>query len=144
MRLALINSFAEHRRRYGSRRLLSELQEQGYAVGRHQLRRLMKAEGLQAIQPRSIIPRTTDSRHGGPFSPNLLLTMEFPTAPGSILVGDITYIPLAGSEWGYLAAWTGRPRWVCSVVKLRVGRWLRTWKKNWFTVHYEKLLAQTN
>lgn len=37
--------------------------------------------------------------------PNLLLTMDLPTAPGKVLVGDITYIPLAGSEWGYLAAW---------------------------------------
>lgn len=101
----MVDSFGEHRRRYGSRRLLSELQEQGYAVGRHQLRRLMKAEGLQAIQPRSFIPRTTDSRHSGPFSPNLLLGMDFPNAPGKVLVGDITYIPLAGSEWGYLAAW---------------------------------------
>ena len=105
LRTAVVDSFAEHRRRYGSRRLLAELQEQGYAVGRHQLRRLMKAEGLQAIQPRSFIPRTTDSRHSGPFSPNLLLGMDFPTAPGKVLVGDITYIPLAGSEWGYLAAW---------------------------------------
>ncbi len=37
LRLALIDSFAEHRRRYGSRRLLAELQEKGYQVGRHQL-----------------------------------------------------------------------------------------------------------
>ncbi len=105
LRQAVVDSFADHRRRYGSRRLLAELQEQGYEVGRHQLRRLMQLEGLQAIQPRSFIPRTTDSRHSGPFSPNLLLAMDFPTAPGKVLVGDITYIPLAGSEWGYLAAW---------------------------------------
>lgn len=105
LRQAVIDSFVDHRRRYGSRRLLTELQEQGYEVGRHQLRRLMQLEGLQAIQPRSFIPRTTDSRHGGPFSPNLLLGLDFPTAPGEVLVGDITYIPLAGSEWGYLAAW---------------------------------------
>ena len=65
----------------------------------------MQAEGLRAIQPRSFIPRTTDSRHQGPFSPNLLLEMDFPAAPGRVLVGDITYIPLVGSEWAYLAAW---------------------------------------
>lgn len=105
LRQAVVDSFVDHRRRYGSRRLLAELQEQGYEVGRHQLRRVMQTEGLQAIQPRSFIRRTTDSRHSGPFSPNLLLTMDFPTAPGKVLVGDITYIPLAGSEWGYLAAW---------------------------------------
>lgn len=105
LRVAMVDSFAEHRRRYGSRRLLTELQEKGHEVGRHQLRRLMQESGLQAIQPRSFIPRTTDSRHSGPFSPNLLLNMGFPTVPGQVLVGDITYVPLAGSNWAYLAAW---------------------------------------
>lgn len=105
LRQAMLTSFADHRRRYGSRRLLTELQEQGFEVGRHQLRRLMQIDGLRAIQPRSFIPRTTDSRHKGPFSPNLLLEVDFPMAPGRVLVGDITYIPLAGSEWVYLAAW---------------------------------------
>jgi hypothetical protein len=33
---------------------------------------------------------TTDSRHQGLFSPNLLLEMDFPAAPGRVLVGDIT------------------------------------------------------
>ncbi len=105
LRQAIRDSFADHRRRYGSRRLLTELQEQGFEVGRHQLRRLMQAEDLRAIQPRSFVPRTTNSNHNGPFCANLLLEMDFPTAPGKVLVGDITYIPLAGSEWGYLAAW---------------------------------------
>ncbi len=27
---------------------------------------------LQAIQPRSFVPRTTNSNHAGPYSPNLL------------------------------------------------------------------------
>lgn len=105
LQAALVDSFAEHRRRYGSRRLLAELQEQGHQVGRHQLRRLMQRANLQAIQPRSFIPRTTNSRHNGPFSPNLLVAANFPTAPGQVLVGDITYVPLAGSQWAYLAAW---------------------------------------
>ena len=97
--------FTDHRRRYGSRRLLTELQEQGHQVGRHQLRRLMQRAGLEAIQPRSFIPRTTNSRHNGPFSPNLLVAAAFPTAPGQVLVGAITYVPLAGSQWAYSAAW---------------------------------------
>lgn len=42
--------FYEHQRRYGSRRLVLDLQEQGYEVGRHQLRKIMKANQLQAIQ----------------------------------------------------------------------------------------------
>lgn len=56
----MLASFGEHRRRYGSLRLLTELQEQGFEIGRHQL---MQAKGLQDIQPRSFILRTTDSNH---------------------------------------------------------------------------------
>lgn len=103
--MAMHESFADHRRRYGSRRLTPEFQEQGYSVGRHQVRRLMRQEGLIAIQPRSFVPRTTDSRHNGPFNANLLLDAPLPTAPGQVLVGDITYIPLAMGGWAYLAAW---------------------------------------
>jgi transposase InsO family protein len=102
---AMQDSFADHRRRYGSRRLTPELQEQGYSVGRHQIRRLMHQEGLVAIQPRSFVPRTTDSRHNGPFSLNLLLGSPLPTAPTQVLVGDITFLPLANGAWAYLAAW---------------------------------------
>ncbi|WP_460957821.1 IS3 family transposase [Spirosoma litoris] len=69
LRQAMLTSFTDHRRRYGSRRLLTELQEQGFEVGRHQLRRLMQAEGLRAIQPRSFIPRTTDIRIAGTMGP---------------------------------------------------------------------------
>ena len=97
--------FYEHQRRYGSRRLLVDLQEEGYEVGRHQLRKLMRDNQLLAIQPRSFVPRTTDSRHAGPFSPNLLLDCPLPIRPGEVLVGDITYLPLLNGEWGYLAGW---------------------------------------
>lgn len=95
--------FHEHERRYGSRRLVLDLQEQGYPVGRHQLRKIMKDNQLQAIQPRSFVPRTTNSNHVGPYSPNLLLDRPAPTRPGEVLVGDITYLALQGGEWAYMA-----------------------------------------
>lgn len=97
--------FYEHERRYGSRRLVLDLQEQGYKVGRHQLRKIMRANQLQAIQPRSFVPRTTNSNHAGPYSPNLLLDQPGPTRPGQVLVGDITYLALQGGEWAYMAGW---------------------------------------
>ncbi|UFH58003.1 IS3 family transposase [Spirosoma sp. KNUC1025] len=65
--------FVQHKRRYGSRRITAELKEQGYVVGRHQVRKFMKQTGLQAIQPKSFVPRTTDSTHGKGYWPNLLL-----------------------------------------------------------------------
>jgi len=57
-------TFAIHKRRYGSCRITAELHEKGHSVGRHQVRMMMKAVGLQAIQPKSFVPRTTDSTHG--------------------------------------------------------------------------------
>lgn len=65
----------------------------------------MQEADLKAIQPRSFIPRTTNSCHDGPLRPNLLLYRDLPTAPSRVLVDDITYLPLANSGWGYLAGW---------------------------------------
>lgn len=56
--------FRTHKRRYGSRRIVAELQDEGHAIGRHQVRSIMKDSGLQPIQPKSFVPRTTDSTHG--------------------------------------------------------------------------------
>ena len=44
--------FQTHRRRYGSRRIGAELKERGYKAGRHKIRKILKQQGLQAIQPR--------------------------------------------------------------------------------------------
>jgi len=105
-RSALKSSFMEHRRRYGSRRLVPELREAGFSAGRHRTRRWMREAGLRAIQPRSFVPRTTDSRQTRKPSPNLLLQREvLATGPNQVLVGDITYIPLGGGKWAYLATW---------------------------------------
>ncbi|GAB4000043.1 hypothetical protein GCM10028807_51840 [Spirosoma daeguense] len=97
--------FADHKRRYGSRRIVAELKEQGHEVGRHQVRTLMKQAGLQSIQPKSFVPRTTDSTHGKGYWPNLLLDQPLPQGPNLIWVSDITYLPLTNGEWAYLGSW---------------------------------------
>jgi transposase InsO family protein len=98
-------AFWRHKRRYGTRRLVVELQAMDLEIGRKTVRKLMRIQGLVAIQPRSFVPRTTDSRHGKRVSPNLLLAVSLPDAPNRIWVGDITYIPLVNGEWAYLATW---------------------------------------
>ena len=97
--------FGKHKRRYGSRRITAELQERGHLLGRHQVRTLMKTGGLQAIQPKSFVPRTTDSKHGRGYWPNLLLGQPLPEAPNLVWVSDITYLPLINGDWAYLATW---------------------------------------
>ena len=92
-------------RRYGSRRAPAQLQAEGHRVGRHRVRRLLREQELRAIQPRSFVPRATDSRHSARMSPNLLPGGDFPQQPQAVLVGDITYLPLAGGGWAYLATW---------------------------------------
>ena len=42
--------FSEHKRRYGNRRIVAELQDQGHKIGRNQVRTLMRGSHLQAIQ----------------------------------------------------------------------------------------------
>jgi putative transposase len=102
---AVEDVFWRHKRRYGQRRILAELQESGHSIGRHRVRGLMRQQGLVAIQPRSFVPRTTDSRHGKRICANLLLGQPLPTRPNLVWVSDITYLPLAGGRWAYLGSW---------------------------------------
>ncbi|MES4793109.1 MAG: hypothetical protein C4321_09125 [Chloroflexota bacterium] len=89
--------FWEHKRRYGARRIAVELAARGEACGPGRVARLLKQLGLQAIQPKSFRPRTTQSRHPLGYSPNFLLETPRPDAINQVWLGDITFIPLAGS-----------------------------------------------
>jgi putative transposase len=95
--------FWEHRRRYGARRIAAELADRHQPCGRRRVGRLMHEMGLVAIQPKSFKPRTTDSRHSLGYSPNLLVDAPPPDGINQLWVGDITYVPLAGGDFLYLA-----------------------------------------
>lgn len=101
--------FLENRRRYGSRRIAAALQKSGISVGRFQVRSLMREQHLRAIAPRRFKPRTTDSSHDSRVSPNLLKEpSNQASAPGQVIVGDITYIALRGGKFCYLATFQDR------------------------------------
>lgn len=101
----VIAAFTLHKRRYGTRRLVPELLDQGLKIGQYKVRRILREQGLKAIQPKSFVPRTTDSRHPYPISPNLLKGMALPVKINQVWVGDITFVPLQGGGWCFLAVW---------------------------------------
>ncbi len=83
--------FWKHRRRYGARRIASkDLADLGEACRppKH-VAKLLKTQGLRAIQPKSFVPKTTDSRHRLGYSPNLLLEAPATTRTNQLWVGDI-------------------------------------------------------
>ena len=95
--------FWQHRRRYGARRIANELADRGHTCSPRRVAKLLKNQGLRAIQPKSFVPKTTDSRHALGYSPNLLLETPEPTRLNQLWVGDITYVPLAKGAFCYLA-----------------------------------------
>lgn len=101
--------FHFHKRRYGWRRIQAELRDKGIQVGRHQIRNRMREQGLLAIQPKSFVPKTTQTHPHLRRSENLLLEAEnLPSAPNQVIVGDITYLPnqeVGCDKWLYLATW---------------------------------------
>jgi len=101
----VIAIFRQHKRRYGTRRIVSELLDEGIKVGRERVSSILKANGLKAIQPKSFVPRTTKTDPRLRRSPNLLLAYGKPTEPNQVWVGDITYLPMTDGTWSYLATW---------------------------------------
>lgn len=95
--------FREHRRRYGARRIAKELTARGHHCGAARVAKLMKRKRLVAIQPKSFVPKTTQSRHALGFSPNLLLDAPPPSDLDRVWVADITYVPLTTRKFLYLA-----------------------------------------
>ena len=106
--LAVRQAFARHGRCYGTSRLRAEVHAEDHAVGRGRICRTLAANGLRAQQPRSFVPRTTDSGPARWAAPNYLLGQPAPTAPDRVWVGDITYLPKQGGGWLYLATWLDR------------------------------------
>lgn len=103
VRTAVKDMFYFHRCRYGAKRLSGELKDSGVKAGCFFVRRVMREEGLVAKQPKRFTPRTTDSR-GTKASPNLLKEVDIAALEaGDALVGDITYLPMTGGRFCYLA-----------------------------------------
>ena len=100
---SIVAIFWRHRRRYGARRIAQELKDRSIVCSARRVAKVLKTQGLRAIQPKSFVPKTTESRHGLGYSPNLLLEAADPTRIDELWVADITYLPLRGGGFCYLA-----------------------------------------
>jgi putative transposase len=96
--------FWHHKRRYGARRIAVELAARGVRCGVDRVAKLLKIQGLRAIQPHSFKPRTTNSQHTLGYNPNLLLRSSPPVLLNRVWVADITYLPLREGGFAYLAS----------------------------------------
>ncbi len=86
---------------YGYRRVHADLVRWGHQVDDETVRLIMRAEGLQACQPRPFRPVTTIAGDAGD-TPDLVERDFTATEPGTKLVGDITYVS-TWEGWVYLA-----------------------------------------
>ena len=92
----------ESRCTYGSPRIHRTLKARGHTVGRGRVARLMRENGIRAVQKRSS-RRTTDSNHNFPVADNLLERDFSATRPNQVWLADITYVRTT-EGWLYLAA----------------------------------------
>jgi putative transposase len=92
VRSAIQQIVAEHKRRYGYRRVSVELRRRGLVVNHKRVARLMREDNLLAVQPKSFVT-TTDSDHQLEVYLNLASRMEL-TGINQLWVADITYIRL--------------------------------------------------
>ena len=60
------------------------ISENSIDISRKTVTKLMKEEELSALQPKSFIPKTTDSKHGKRVAENLLLNQSKPNAPDQV------------------------------------------------------------
>jgi transposase InsO family protein len=72
--------------------MATQRQDEGFAVGRSQVRRLMKEVGVEVKRQSRRRPQTTDSRHGFGVVPNLLERRFDVGRPTAAWGGDIPYL----------------------------------------------------
>jgi len=101
LRPKVVEAFKVGRGTYGSPRVLDELIDQGFEIGRRRVARLMRELGLRGVSPRKFRV-TTDSDHNHAIAKNLLARDFEASRPNEKWVTDITYV-WTSEGWLYLA-----------------------------------------
>lgn len=97
----IVLTFENSDKTYGSPRIRSALKRTGISTSKRRIERLMRDHGLKSCYNTVRKPRTTDSRHDNPVSPNLLKRNFQVSAANKVWVSDITYIA-TDKGWVYL------------------------------------------
>jgi putative transposase len=87
------------RNTYGSPRITDALKEQGIVCGKNRVARIMRDSGIR-VKIKRRFKKTTDSGHGYPVAPNLLIENK---QADRLWVSDITFIRTR-EGWLYLSA----------------------------------------
>ncbi|MGW3140962.1 IS3 family transposase [Streptomyces sp. NPDC001139] len=87
---------------YGSPRITAELREKGRRVNEKRVARIMQRFSITGIRLRRRVRTTVADPATSPV-PDLFQRDFTATEPGRKYMGDITYLPLAGGEFLYLA-----------------------------------------
>jgi len=101
MRRRMKELFAASRDSLGSRTMMKNLQQEGFAIGREKTRRLMNRLNLK-VKPKRKYQVTTDSRHRLPVAENVLNRNFSPTAANQVWGTDISFL-WSQQGWIYLA-----------------------------------------
>ncbi len=93
--------FKQSRDSLGSREMKKKLREEGFAIGRYKVRKLMKKLKL-IVKQRIAYKVTTKPDNGAEVADNLLNQNFNPVGINEVWAGDITYLK-TGEGWMYLA-----------------------------------------
>ena len=93
--------FNASRQSLGSRELMKKLREEGFIIGRHRTKTLMRKLDLK-VRQRLAYNVTTKRKHSDRVADNLLNQNFNPVGPNQVWAGDITYLK-TGEGWMYLA-----------------------------------------
>ena len=98
----VIRAIHKHNPDYGEPRITAELREMGYEVNHKRVERLMREAQIEGLHLRKKVRTTVPAPHDQPV-PDLLERDFTACEPNTRYVGDITYLPVEGDQFLYLA-----------------------------------------
>lgn len=98
---AIREAYVQSQETYGSPRVLDELRDKGFRVGKRRVERAMRGMGLTPPRPRKH-RKTTERNYAHPVAPNELNRDFTAKRPNERWVTDITYV-WTDEGWAYVA-----------------------------------------